>query len=374
MRSLDVLFILPSLDRGGAERVTVNLANAAHRAGDRPRILLTDRVGPLAEQLDASIPVTRLGHRRVRSALLGIVRQVRQQPPDVVVSTHTHVNLALCAARSLLPARTGLVLREPIHAPRVLMGRSTRGRRVAQRVLYGRADLVLATSVPMLDDLRRLTGARVELLHNPVDVDGLRDDAARAAAVPGGAAPSGRHLISVSRLTVQKALPELLRAFASGGRPSDRLTLVGEGPLREELGALARALGVEDRVELAGSLDRPWEEVALADALVLASRDEGMPNAVLEALAVGTPVIASEELEVLRDLQRTAPEGALRLVPPELLADALRSLVARPEPRATRPTATLLPGEYTAEAVGERFRALLLEVLRLRPRRVTSGP
>ena len=377
MSTLDILLILPSLEHGGAERVTVNLANAALRAGDRPYILLTDRRGPLAAQLDPSIPVTVLDQRRVRSALPDIVRTVRRDRPDVVVSTHTHVNLALCAARLLLPRPTGLVIREPIHAPKLLLGRSTRGRRIAQRILYRRSDLVLATSEPMLDDLRRLTGARVELLHNPVDVAGLREDAARAIAGGGAGAgstePDGRHFISVSRLTVQKSLPALVRAFAAGSSPTDRLTLVGEGPLRAEIESLAREHGLEDRVELIGFRARPWEQVATADALVLASRDEGMPNAVLESLAVGTPVIATEDLDVLRDLQRATPDGAIRLVPRGQLGDAIRTAVARPGPITVGPTASLLPASHTVGAVAVRFRELLLEVRRTRLRRVASG-
>jgi len=378
VRPLDVVFVLPSLDTGGAERVTVNLANASRRAGDRPHILLTDRRGTLVEELDPSIPVTALDHRRVRSALPGIIRHIRRRPPDVVVSTHTHVSLALCAARSLVPARTGLVIREPIHVPSVTRegsdyARAIRMRRIAQWSLYRRADLVLATSEPMLVDLRRLTGARVELLDNPVDVTGLREDVARAVAGRSTTTSSGRRFVSVGRLTAQKSLPDLLDAFAHGRDPTDRLVIVGEGPLRADIESLVQDLGLADHVELIGSRARPWEEIAVADALVLASIDEGMPNVVLEALAVGTPVIAIEELEVLRELQRAAPDGAVRLIPRALLADAIRTTVPRTDPLATRPTATLLPAAHAADVVRDRFRGLLLEVHRHRGTRVTSG-
>ena len=355
MRSLDVVFVLPSLEPGGAERVTINLANALRSAGHRPRVVLTDRSGALVGQLDAAIPVSASGRPRTRSALLEVIRGIRRDPPDVVLSTHTHVNLALCAARSFLPSRTHLVIREPTHAPRTLDGRSTRRRRVAQQLLYRRADLILATSQPMHDDLRRLTGAAVELLHNPVDVAAIRAAAGSDAGPAPTRMPAGRRIVSVGRLSTQKSLPDLVRAFAAGSGPTDRLVLLGDGPLRDEVLDLARELGVAGRVQLLGFLELPWGEIAEADALVLASREEGMPNVVLEALAVGTPVIATDDLEVLRELASAASQGAVRLVPRAQLAGAIRAIAARPS--AIRDC--LLPDAHGVEAAGGRLIALL---------------
>jgi glycosyltransferase involved in cell wall biosynthesis len=317
--------------------------------------MLTDRPGALAGELDAAIPVSASGRTRTRSALREIIRDIRSDPPDVVLSTHTHVNLALCAARSFLPPRTQLVIREPIHAPRTLAGRSTRRLRFAQRLLYRRADLILATSKPMHDDLRRLTGATVELLHNPVDVDGIRASATVGAGPEPATGPAGRRIVNVGRLAVQKCLPDLVRAFAAGSGPTDRLVLLGNGPLRDEVLDLARELGVLERVQLLGFLDPPWSEIAAADALVLASSEEGMPNVVLEALAVGTPVIATEDLEVLRELASAAPPGAVRLVPRERLADAIREVAAG------SPTIRdcLLPDAHVAGTAAGRLIALL---------------
>jgi glycosyltransferase involved in cell wall biosynthesis len=238
----------------------------------------------------------------------------------------------------------------------MLDGRSTRRRRAAQWMLYRRADLILATSPTMHADLRRLTRASVELLHNPVDVAAIR--ASAAGPVPGPDAspgPVGRRLVSVGRLSTQKSLPDLLRAFAAGSDATDRLVLVGDGPLRGELLDLARSLGIADRVQLLGFLEQPWSEIAAADALLLASREEGMPNVVLEALAVGTTVIATDDLEVLRGLASAAPPGAVRLVPRAELPAAIRGVTPSPPGLRDR----LLPDEYVAEVAAGRLIALL---------------
>jgi glycosyltransferase involved in cell wall biosynthesis len=355
MRVLDVLLVLPSLERGGAERVAVNLMNGLVEDGARVSAVLVTDTGPLVHDLRGSVELIVLGHRRVRQALPRIVRLIRRRSPDVILATHTHVNLALCAARPLLPRRTRLVVREPTHALLDLDGRSNRSHRLAQWALYRRADLVLATSFPMRDDLRRLAGDRVALLANPVRVDEIRSSASQSRVER---PMKGRRFVTVGRLDPQKSLPDLVAAFAAGSRTDDELVLVGDGPLRDRLVALARASGVADRIRLTGDLAAPWGEVAVADTFLLASRAEGMPNAVLESLAVGTPVIATDELRVLEELRSEAPPGAVTLVPRSALADFIRDY--EPPQVRTPLRESLLPKRFEATTVTRDLRRMLL--------------
>jgi glycosyltransferase involved in cell wall biosynthesis len=383
----DVLLVVPSLEAGGAERVIVNLANGLARAGASPRVLVLerpDRAGLLADQLDGDVPLASLGHGRLRQAVPALLRHVRRQPPDVLVSTLVHVNLLLCASRRLLPDATTLVVREPIHAPDLLEGRSTRRRRRAQAWLYPRADLVLATSPAMVKDLRELTGAAVELLDNPVDVDAIRaaafttlaDRAAGDVAAGTGSATvdvpraPGRRFVSVGRLTRQKGHGALLQHFATAAGPADRLTIVGDGPLHDELVSLAAALGIADRVALVPTGPAHWRHVALADVLVLASEHEGMPNVVLEALALGVPVLAPSDLTVLHDLAAVAPEGTVRLVPRAALGAAMAATVPRVDGRGGLGT-DLLPAAHRLGTVS----SALLELIERhgRPRHPGGG-
>ena len=362
MRPIDVLVVLPSLAQGGAERVAVNHLAALHRAGERVRLVLTDGTGeePLRAALDPAIPVTAIGRPRVRDALRTLVALVRRDPPDVILATHTHLNLALCAARTFLPSRTRLVLREPTHAPRLLDGRSTRSRRLAQRVLYRRSDLVLATSTVMEQDLRRLVGDRVVLAANPVDVATIR---ATVIASPVTRAATGRRFVAVGRLDTQKSLPDLVRAFASGSTSDDELVLIGDGPVRDEVLALARDIGVAERLRLTGHLAAPWPEVAAADAFLLVSRAEGMPNAVLESLAVGTPAIATDELTVLEDVRTDAPDGAVTLVPRERFAEAIGGVRRSDGRDASAPRPSLLPERFDAPVATAALRDLLIRLV-----------
>lgn len=368
--SLDLLMVLPSLDVGGAERVAVTLANGLARTGAAPRLLLTHREGALRDQLDPDIPVTVLGRPRTRGALVPLVRHLRADPPEVLFATHQHVNLALCGLRGLLPQSTLLVLREPTYAPVTFAGRPTASTRRLQRKLYSRASLLMASSEVLAEDLRKLTAGQVALLPNPVDETHLR--ALAQAPAPSTDALSerpqrhGRRFVSVGRLSPEKAMDELLAAFASARNAHDTLDIVGDGPERARLARLVSDLGIEHRVQLLGIRPDHLQIVAAADVFVLASHHEGMPNAVLEALAVGTPVLATTDLVTLAQLASNAQPDALRLVERSALVEALAD-VARLEPRppvgagvdSLRPS--LLPAEHRVEHVVLRLIDLVRE-------------
>jgi N-acetylgalactosamine-N,N'-diacetylbacillosaminyl-diphospho-undecaprenol 4-alpha-N-acetylgalactosaminyltransferase len=277
----------------------------------------------------------------------------------VLFSTHLHVNLLLCALRSLLPRRLVLVVREPIYNS---MSTDPRGRRMRrwQRLLYRQADLVLATSEIMRTDLASRVGDRVRLLPNPVDEAAIRDRVREATPKP--ERPHGRLFVAVGRLVDQKAYPDLLSAFAHGANREDVLMIFGEGPERADLEHLARTLGLADQVFFRGIDPNLWAHLATSDAMVLASTYEGMPNAVLEALALGVPVIATTDLAVLEDVRRAAVDGAVTLVPRGTLPEALAAFPRSSERTGESMRPSLLPATHRLDAVVETLQRLLDEV------------
>ncbi|MDF1556457.1 MAG: glycosyltransferase [Deferrisomatales bacterium] len=197
------------------------------------------------------------------------------------------------------------------------------------------AAAVISVSGPMAEEARKLGVAedRLHVIPNGIDptVFQPRDKAScrRELGLPEG----GRLLVTVAHLGHRKGHHEVLRALA--GLPDDvRLVIVGgaaQGGTAEELRGVAAAAGVGERLLLPGR--QPFEKIPLyyaaADASVLASYREGCPNAVLESLACGTPVVASD-VGAVRDI---LPEpGAGRIVPPqtvEPLREALREVLDR---------------------------------------------
>ena len=108
--------------------------------------------------------------------------------------------------------------------------------------------------------------------------------------------------MAAGRLAEEKGYDLLIEALALCGNPRLRLTMLGEGPLRGKLAAFAYSKGLSGQVRFVGFQKNPYPFLAQADAFVLSSRFEGFPNVVLEALACGTPVIATPALGGVREL------------------------------------------------------------------------
>jgi glycosyltransferase involved in cell wall biosynthesis len=172
-------------------------------------------------------------------------------------------------------------------------------RRKAQRLMaqYMRYDGIAALNRHMADEATTLFGGKLKnvfVLPNAIDIDRIRENAAREEAAP----CHGPYIVSVARLDeIQKDHRTLLNAYARLLRDRDvaeDLVIVGDGGSRRELEALAAELGLGERVHFTGYRNHPHAIVAGASVLVLSSRYEGMPMVLLEALALGKPVISTD--------------------------------------------------------------------------------
>lgn len=345
----EAALVVPSFASGGAERVVLNLARGLRDAGVQVRIIALDGRGPLRDLVPDGIPVVDLRRPRARSAGSALLSQLRRAPVDLLIGSQTHLNALLALLRPLLPSATRLVLREPTLGPRL---DASQRRDRALGSLLGRADIVVASSAAMRDQLARTVRGRaqVHLLPNPVDLTALRDAARDVRRDKATHARRGPELVTVGRLVAGKAHDDLLRALVNAPEVGP-LTIIGDGPLRVRLEQLAETLGIAHRVAFVGSIDDPSRLasiVASADLLVHPSRFEGMPNAVLEALALGTAVLATTDLTVLDGLVGEIGPAALRIVPRDGLAAAITQ-TTRADGPVPRPS--LLPQRFAIDAV-----------------------
>jgi len=357
--TLHAAFVLPSLAGGGAERVMLQLLAGIDRSRFSSTLILLSADGPLADIPLDDVPFVDLATPRLRNALRALVRAIRKRRPHAVVSTLGHVNIALLASRRLLPRGTRIVVREA-NLPSLSLANGPRPRlmRWLYRRYYPRADAVICTSKLMIEEMKRDFGVspgRLHLLVNPIDSPALRGAAASAPERP----ESGVRFVAAGRLTHQKGFDRLIELFADPSLEG-RLTIFGEGPARPHLQKICAGLGLGARVLLPGFENNPWPNYAAADAFLLPSRWEGMPNAALEALACGTPVIASPESGAIAEIAAAAPRGAVTVAPwGEKFVAAMKNVT--PEDRE-RLGPSLLPPGHEPAAVARRFEEIVLNL------------
>ncbi|GFK94181.1 N-acetylgalactosamine-N, N'-diacetylbacillosaminyl-diphospho-undecaprenol4-alpha-N-acetylgalactosaminyltransferase [Fundidesulfovibrio magnetotacticus] len=338
-----ILFFIPSLDIGGAERVFTVLLPRLDRAKIEPLLALTVRRGPLRDALPPDFPVVEMACKSHATAPPAMIRLIRRVRPHAVMATHSHLNLLLGLCKPFLPRGTRLIGRETS-----LLSHSHQELRfpglfdALTRRVYPVLDLMVCQSLDMKDEFVRdygLDPARMRVLPNPVDVDGV----ARAGreAFPG--LPGEPFVTAAGRFALQKRFDLLLKAYALLPRDFPRLALLGDGPLRPSLEALARDLGIAHRVDMPGFAANPHAFMARARAVALSSSYDPFPNTLLEAGACGAPVAAFRCPGGVREIVEEGVTG-FTAAPgdPEALAHALLRTVEHP---------------FDREAVRERVRA-----------------
>ena len=358
VKPVPIAFVLPSFAAGGAQRVMITLASQLDRARFSPFFVVFENAGPWRSLLPLDLPVMSVGKSSLRAALPGILKLLRHERPDIIVSTLSYVNAALLLVKPLLPSRSKLIVREANtsrHHTKSLVGKVAYT--MAYRYLYPRADRIICPASYLADELTERFGLdrkRIAVIGNPVDELALRN-IARTVMKRAGA---GRLFVAVGRLEPQKGYDRLLDDFSY--LPADsHLVIFGEGELRAQLTQRIKDLGLNGRAILAGFEPQPGPWIAGADALVLPSRWEGLPNVALEALACGTKVISTPEAGGIGEIAANATAGAVTIAESGSAFIAAMEAVSPRSEKVLYPS--LLPRCYRLEEVGKEFEKILMQ-------------
>jgi glycosyltransferase involved in cell wall biosynthesis len=285
---------------GGATRDATLLANALANRGLKISILTLSDTGPVKLPISPDIRIVRVGASKLRSAVPALRAALLASTPDVVLSSEAAQNIVSYLAVRSLPAarRPKLILRE-VASPSVALRRDAYlQNRLAYRMIgpvYRRADRVVTLTDGARDDLASNFGVpadRIFVMRSNAVLDD--ETVLRLAGWNGETGREPGLIISVGRLSPEKDHLALVRAFAQLPAQGNRLVLVGEGPMRPQIEAMIVALGVQDRVTLTGQVADPFEWMMRASLSVTSSWFEGLGNALIEALACGTPVISTD--------------------------------------------------------------------------------
>ncbi|HEX7298393.1 MAG TPA: glycosyltransferase [Solirubrobacteraceae bacterium] len=362
---------LPSLDGGGAELVMLRVATALAARGRRIDLVLARARGPYLEQVPGDVRVVDLAATPpvVATKTVRFAAYLRRERPRAVLSALDVVDTALLS-RALARVRTRVVLTIHTHLSSQFDDRPDLGvaqiRRALVRLLYPRTDRLVAVSRGVAADAERLSGlpaGRIEVIPNPVVASDLAERARQPVEHPFLRPGEPPVVLGVGRLVRQKDFPTLIEAFAlvRARRPA-RLIILGEPDPREPdvppaLEAAIERHGLAGDVSLPGFVPNPYAYMARSGVFALSSIYEGLPTVLIEALAAGTTIVATDCESGPHEILDGGRYGTLvPIKDAEALADGIRGALDTPhDPDALRARAQ----RYTAEAViGDYLRVL----------------
>lgn len=345
-----ILVFLHSFEPGGVERVALRLAGAWAEAGQDVRILMGRDTGPQGGIAPNDVRFEFAPHSRLAEPFetfwlaWHVIRAIRRERPDVIFCAgSTYVIIAAILRlflRSDCPPIVGklsnsLERRDLAWPARAFV-------QIWLRMHRHILDQIVGMAAPMrreIEDCIGIAANRVAVIPDPA----LNADELRVLSSRSSRRRTGRRFIAVGRLTRQKNFPLLIRAFSLIAETDDRLVILGEGSQRKGLEWLSHRLGVGDQVELPGHVNSVPEVLATADVFVSSSNYEGLPSVVVEALAAGLPIVATDcsacmdyllgygdfgRLVPIRDYQALADAMSEAANPNDLTVRAMRCMAA----------------------------------------------
>ncbi len=313
-----------SLECGGVERITVNMAQHLVSQGHRVDLLLRVATGEFLAEIPAGVRVVELGRSHAR-ALFRLVRYLqRERPRSLLTLMYPQNEIGLLArwlagtrVRTLVSVRSMLSGQQEVVDFRWSLVRRIHAHcvRLLARCCYPCADGVVTVSDGAASDIAHITGlplSRITVIRNPVIRPQLFSRAAERVTHPWLAGDGPPVILGVGRLQRIKDFTTLIKAFSLvRAQREARLVILGDGPERNSLLQLARERGVAADVDLPGFTGNPYPAMRAAAVLALTSRFDALPGVLIEALALGIPIVATDCPSGPREILRGGRYGEL---------------------------------------------------------------
>ncbi|MFN3826414.1 MAG: glycosyltransferase [Micavibrio sp.] len=310
-----IVFILPDFQAGGAERVMITIANHINRQKYKPLIIALNERGPLRSLVATDVPVLNLSSSSFLKGIAALVSAIKKEKVDIAFSTMAHMNIMLLIARFALPGVPVLV-REAV-TPSYFSNNVFKSfvLKLSYYCLYPFAARIYSPTKLVFDEMPSVLGPsklKLQRIFNPVNKEVVchkieKDFRSEIAG------PHQKLFVSAGRLVSQKGFDNLIEALhAWSGRDDWRLLIMGDGPDRDKLDKMVSAYNLH-QISLMGFESDPWKYMAVADAFLLPSRYEGLPNVVLESLTLGVPVIASATAGGIVEIAEVCDAAALSI-------------------------------------------------------------
>ncbi len=328
-KKLKAVFIIPTLDKGGAERVLVHLVNHFEKNTLEPVIFCLQKKGDLLALISKEIKVIDLGTPRLYFSLFKIRKQLKIHRPDIVIGWMGHVNAYLAFCRPFINRRIGLMCRESSIPSRFISYYKFPFLFRLMYRCYNRFAGIISQSEEMRNDLVksfRVRPDKIRIIPNPVVASESNYEIPEN--VQHFIKLSGKILLFVGRFSTEKRI-EICVQVMQFLPASYKLILVGYGDLETQIKQEIDKIGFSDRIMIQTSVADPTLYYRMADCLLLTSEFEGFPNVLLEAGQEGCPAVVFKTVggaqEIIDDengiyLEPSSPAGI------ESFAEAIKSV------------------------------------------------
>lgn len=296
-----VCFFLPSLNGGGAERITINLFNELNRRGIFVDLVVLDDQGPLKEFVEFEDKLRVIASTSLLSSFFKLSKYFKEND-YLIFSVMTQPSLLILLIKSLLNRKLKIIVVE--HSSFLnwtkLLGRYKFSLyKMLINKLYPQSLKVVTVSRNMISDFTSIVkndSLDISCIYNPIDIDSIRTKSL-VNVTDNNIIRNSNHkkLIFIGRLSKEKNIDMLLNAIASHNKTHDyQLYIIGRGEEEEYLRARVNELMLSQRVHFLGFQSNPYKYLKHADALILTSTVEGFPSVLVEAMSLGVPVISTD--------------------------------------------------------------------------------
>lgn len=321
---LHVFLFIPSIETGGVERNAILVANYLANRNIQVTVVYTRAIEKIKNRFNSYVTFKQIGgkfsipgiHPRVSDAIaifFGFIRLLRSQPKEqhaVILSFQSNIVSIIASQFSSIPV-VARVSNHPSHI-HYESGKIQKLAEQLKRIVYRYAEVVITNAEVTSTYFRKILPVHVETIYNPVDISKVKEKASADVDHPWLMHKRFPVVVAVGRLATQKNFTLLIRAFAQVLKEVDaRLIILGEGSERAKLEKLISQLGLNEYVSLPGYEKNVHCYVARSDLFVLSSNFEGMPNALIEAIAAGVPVASTDCLSGPAEILDNGLSGVL---------------------------------------------------------------
>ena len=310
MKKKSIIFILPDLETGGAERIVTTIANHLPRDRFEPKIMLLRKEGGYLVDLKDDVEIIDLKTPRIRHSIIPILKEIRKRKPDIVFSGFGEVNAYISLFIKFFP-KVKFIARET----NVVSQHVTRPEIKFFYRFYNNFHKIICQSDDMKNDLMShfsIKSDKLFKINNPVDFDAIKAKIAEGHQPEAFQSPY-KHVVAIGNLSARKGFDNLLRVFSELKNEKIKLHILGDGRDKDMLHQMKEELNLEN-VIFHGRQSNPYQFLTHADLFILSSRYEGFPNVLLEAGACGTYALANDCPGGIKEIIQNGINGEISII------------------------------------------------------------